>query len=290
MQKEVRGMNYGADAADQIVRYSLDGVEHTLRISGAVAKNLAVFIAAVMKDQKKTRGRTRMETMLRERKPVKFFSVPKDRLREFAKEAKSKGLLYVIIRDKKHPELSEIMIYAEDAAKVNRVLDNMNLDYAKAESAQIVFDDAANRSQKEQAEPVKTSERQGETEQTADRGKNSQEKEGKNPVRTQTVEMPEGTIEFEVGENENVFDIGEIGDGNFTQAQEGKNLSGTSLRSRDSSSGAQSERREKRTSVRQELKEIKQEQAKKRKKTAQRRRNRQNTQSRKKRRSKGKGR
>ena len=54
-------MNYGADAADQIVRYSMDGVEHTLRISGAVAKNLAIFIAAVMKDQKKTRGRTRME-------------------------------------------------------------------------------------------------------------------------------------------------------------------------------------------------------------------------------------
>lgn len=274
----MRAMNYGADAADQIVRYSLDGVEHTLRISGTVAKNLAIFIAAVMKDQKKTHGRTRMETMLRERKPVKFFSVPKDRLREFAKEAKSKGLLYVIIRDKKHPELSEIMVYAEDAAKVNRVLDNMKLDYAKAESAQVVFDDAADRSQKEQAE------------QTAERGKNSQEKEGKNPVRTQTVEMPEGTIEFEVGENENIFDIGEIGDGNFTQAREGENLSETSLRSRDSSSGDRSERGEKRTSVRRELKEIKQEQAKKRKKTAQRQRNRQNAQSRKKRRSKGKGR
>ena len=132
-------MNYGADAADQIVRYSMDGVEHTLRISGAVAKNLAIFIAAVMKDQKKTRGRTRMERMLKERKPMKFFSVPKDRLREFAQEAKSKGLLYVIIRDKKHPDLSEIMVFAEDAAKVNRVLDNMQLDYAKAESAQAVF-------------------------------------------------------------------------------------------------------------------------------------------------------
>ena len=69
-------MNYGADAADQIVRYSMDGVEHTLRISGAVAKNLAIFIAAVMKDQKKTRGRTRMERMLKELKPMKFFTVP----------------------------------------------------------------------------------------------------------------------------------------------------------------------------------------------------------------------
>lgn len=283
-------MNYGADAADQIVRYSLDGVEHTLRISGAVAKNLAVFIAAVMKDQKKTRGRTRMVRMLKERKPMKFFSIPKDRTREFAQEAKSRGLLYVMIRDKKHPDLSEIMVYAEDAAKVNRVLDNMKLDYAKAESAEAIFEDAPNRSEKERGESEQSPERKDKAEQSIDNRKDIPNKEGKNPVRTQTVEFPEGSIEFEVGENENIFDIGEIGNGNFTQAQEGKNLSGTSLRSRDSSSGNHSERGEKRTSVRQELKEIKQEQAKKRKKTAQRRRNRQNTQSRKKRRSKGKGR
>lgn len=252
-------MNYGADAADQIVRYSMDGVEHTLRISGAVAKNLAIFIAAVMKDQKKTRGRTRMERMLKERKPMKFFSVPKDRLREFAQEAKSKGLLYVIIRDKKHPDLSEIMVFAEDAAKVNRVLDNMQLDYAKAESAQAVFDETPTRSQKEQTEPAKT----------------------------QTVEFSEGSIEFEVGEQENVFDIGEIGNGNFTKVQEGQNPSGTSLHSRNSSSVGASDQKEKRSSVRKELKEIKQEQAKKRKQTAQRQRNRQNTRSKKRRRAKG---
>ena len=29
-------MNYGGDAADQIVRYSLDGVDHGLRLSGEV--------------------------------------------------------------------------------------------------------------------------------------------------------------------------------------------------------------------------------------------------------------
>ena len=39
-------MNYGGDAADQIVRYSMEGMEHTLRISGSIAKNLAVLIVA----------------------------------------------------------------------------------------------------------------------------------------------------------------------------------------------------------------------------------------------------
>lgn len=283
-------MNYGADAADQIVRYSLDGVEHTLRISGTVAKNLAIFIAAVMKDQKKTRGRTRMERMLRERKPMKFFSVPKDRLREFAQEAKSKGLLYVIIRDKKHPDLSEIMVFAEDAAKVNRVLDNMQIDYAKAESAQAVFDGEPSRSQKEQGESAKTMDRQAETGQTVDGKKGSLQQEGTSPVRTQTVEFPEGSVEFEIGENENVFDIGEIGNGNFTKVQEKTNPSETSSHSRNSSSVGANDQKEKRSSVRQDLKKIKQEQAKKKNRTAQRQKNRQNTRAKKKCRAKGKGR
>ena len=49
-------MNYGGDAADQIVRYSLDGVDHGLRLSGTLAKHLAVFLAAVMKDQEEELG------------------------------------------------------------------------------------------------------------------------------------------------------------------------------------------------------------------------------------------
>ena len=45
-------MNYGGDAADQIVRYSLDGVDHGLRLSGTLAKHLAVFVAAVLKTRR----------------------------------------------------------------------------------------------------------------------------------------------------------------------------------------------------------------------------------------------
>ncbi len=282
-------MNYGADAADQVVRYSMDGIEHSLRISGAIAKNLAVFIVAVLKDQKKTRGKTRMVRMLKERKPMKFFTIPKDRAREFAQEAKSRGLLYVMIRDKKHPELSEIMVYAEDAAKVNRVLDNMKLDYVKAESAQAVFEDTPERGQKEQMQEVSSGTKTMD-DRTAEGEKNVPQVHGSESVRTQTVEMSDGKIEFEVGEGENTFEIGEVGGGNFTQAQGERNLSGTSSRSRSSSSVEVNDRGEPRSSVRKELNEIKKDQAKNRKKSAQRQKNRQHTQTRKRRKSKGKGR
>ena len=135
-------MNYGGDAADQIVRYSMEGMEHTLRISGSIAKNLAVLIVAVMKDQKKTRGKTNLLRMLKEQRAMKFFTIPHDRLREFAGEAKSRGLLYVVIRDKKNPKSAEIMVFADDAAKVNRVLDKMNLDFVKSEAGEAVVEQA----------------------------------------------------------------------------------------------------------------------------------------------------
>ena len=152
-------MNYGGDAADQIVRYSMEGMEHTLRISGSIAKNLAVFIVAVLKDQKKTYGKTQMVRMIKERRPTKFFTVPDDRMKEFAREAKARGLLYVVIKDKKKPINNEIMVFAEDAAKMNRVLDRMDIDYVKAESGKVELIQAIPRKKKQREwnwkEPLK---------------------------------------------------------------------------------------------------------------------------------------
>ena len=94
-------MNLGSDPADQIVRYSLAGTEVALKLSGLAAKNFALFVYAVLKDQKKTRGKTRLVRMLKEQRPFKFFQIPQEALREFAKEARAHGLLYVPIRNKR---------------------------------------------------------------------------------------------------------------------------------------------------------------------------------------------
>ena len=47
-------MMHGADAAEQMVRLSLEGMEVAMRISGAGAKNLAVILAAVLREEQKT--------------------------------------------------------------------------------------------------------------------------------------------------------------------------------------------------------------------------------------------
>lgn len=126
-------MNLGNDPADQIVRYTLEGTEIALKLSGLAAKNFALFVYAVLKDQKKTHGKTRLVRMLREQRPFKFFKIPSELMREFAKEAKGHGLLYVPIRNKRDRQMIEIVAFADDAAKIQRIYDNLGLDYVKAQ-------------------------------------------------------------------------------------------------------------------------------------------------------------
>ena len=226
-------MNYGGDAADQIVRYSLEGIDYSLRLSGTVAKNLAIFFAAVLKDQKRTYGKTRMVRMLKENRPLKFFTVPSDRLKEFAR---------VVIRDRKNPDQCEIMVFADDAAKVNRVMDKMNLDFLRSESGEAVQEVAMEAAQSQDVPETPT----------------------------ETVEMPEGEIQFELGDMEQDFGFGEPEKDpeNFMQAQEERNPSEPSSRSKDTSTGRekseQMERPERtegqeKPSVRAELDQIRQE-------------------------------
>ena len=133
-------MNLGSEPADQVVRYTLEGTEVALKLSGLAAKNFALFVYAVLKDQKKTRGKTRLVRMLKEQRPFKFFQIPRDTLREFAKEARTHGLLYVPIRNKQNHDQVELVVFADDAAKVQRVLDNLNLDFVKAQAGEAVVE------------------------------------------------------------------------------------------------------------------------------------------------------
>ena len=114
-------LNYGNDPADQIVRFSLEGTEMALKLSGLAAKNFALFVYAVLKDQKKTRGKTRLVRMLKEQRPFKFFKIPAWQMKEFAREAKGHGLLYVPIRNKRDSQFIEIVSFADDASKIDYV-------------------------------------------------------------------------------------------------------------------------------------------------------------------------
>jgi hypothetical protein len=268
-------MNLGGEAADQVVRYSIEGLDHGLRLSGTMAKNLAVFFAAMLKSNKKSYGKICMARMLKENRPLKFFTVPSSRIHEFAREGKKRGLPYVVIRDRKNPGQCELMVFADDAAKVNRVMDKMNLDFLKSENGIAVQEVSSN---VPSLYPERNELKSGEKEPQA-----VSEKAG-------TSEMPGSGVQFELSDREEDFNIGDlIGDReNFTQAQGERNPSEPSSRSRDTSS-AQGKGSEK-PSVRKELEQIKKEKQKTGKKQNQRNRGKSGRKAKKKAKRKTKGR
>ena len=116
------------DASDQIVSMSLKGIEVLARITGLGAKNLATYLYAVLKDQKKTKGKTRLEGLLRSGKELKVFAVKNEDLQKFTQEAKRYGVLYCALRDKKSLDgMCDIMVRAEDASKINRIVERFKL-------------------------------------------------------------------------------------------------------------------------------------------------------------------
>ena len=98
------------------------------KIAGTGAKELAMMIYAIVKDQKKTKGKTRLTNMLRSEKPLKVFAVKDSELQLFCKEAKKYGVLYCVLKDKDANDgLTDIMVRAEDASKINRIFERFKL-------------------------------------------------------------------------------------------------------------------------------------------------------------------
>ena len=121
-------MNTSSDAAEQVVRISLEGVELAAKISGAGAKQLAVMLYAILRDQKKTKGKMRLANMLKSGKELKVFAVKDADLQKFCNEAKKYGVLYCVLKDKDAADgITDIMVRAEDASKINRIFERFKL-------------------------------------------------------------------------------------------------------------------------------------------------------------------
>lgn len=137
-ERKVREVNTSSDAAEQIVRISLEGFEVAARLSGSGAKNVAAALVAIAKDQQKVRGKTTLTNMLKSGRPLKVFSIKTEDLQKFSEEAKRYGVLFAAIVEKKHKDgMVDIMTKEEDASKINRIVERFKLatvDMATIES------------------------------------------------------------------------------------------------------------------------------------------------------------
>ena len=57
-------MNTSGEAADQVVRMSLEVGEAAMKISGTGAKHLGVMLYAVLNENKNTNGSVRLESLV----------------------------------------------------------------------------------------------------------------------------------------------------------------------------------------------------------------------------------
>jgi hypothetical protein len=135
-------MNHSGDAAEQIVRMSLEGVEVAAKITGSAAKEIATFLVAALKSQNstlKTKGKARLTSMLKSGKALEIFSVKDGDLQKFAQGAKQYGIVYCVLRNKKHDHdgMCDVMVKADDAPKISRLVERFKfatVDKAKIES------------------------------------------------------------------------------------------------------------------------------------------------------------
>lgn len=150
-------MNTGGEAAEQIVRMSLEGFEVAAKITGAGAKNIAILLYSILKEEQKTKGKARLTNMLRSGKELKVFTVKSGDLKKFTQEAKKYGVLYCVLADRgnKDPNAEvDVIARAEDASKISRIVERFNL--ASVDAASIVTEAEKSKGAKGKLKDAKT--------------------------------------------------------------------------------------------------------------------------------------
>ena len=147
-------MSNGGDAAEQIIRISLDGVDYAIRIAGTGAKNLISLLMALAKSKKnqppnlKPSGKERLKRMIKSGRPLDVFPVREQDIRAFTQEAKKYGIVYCAVRDKepKADGMVDVLVRKEDSPKINRVMER--LQYATVDKTSIKSEIVKNKSEK----------------------------------------------------------------------------------------------------------------------------------------------
>ena len=125
-------MNASADAADQVVRMSLNGAEFALKITGSGAKSVGKLLIDALKSsatqQRKTKGSIRLHNLVRSGKKLDVAEIADSGLKRFCESAKKYGILYTVLKDRNvNDGKTEIMYKSEDKEKINRIIKKLGL-------------------------------------------------------------------------------------------------------------------------------------------------------------------
>lgn len=196
-------MNTSGEAADQVMRMMLNGAEVLIKLSGSGAKNAAVLLYSIAREQKKTKGAARLESMLRSGKPLKVYTFRDSDLPKFKEVAKQYGILYTVLKEKdKTGGVFDVMVRAEDESKIARITERFNL--ARVNTADLRAEIIREKEEIEKDEGKTDVPETDKPEKSADEKladeilgkpiqKEKNEMENPTAARTETTRVPEGT-------------------------------------------------------------------------------------------------
>lgn len=133
-------MNTSADAADQVVRMSLNGAEVALKVSGRGAAEISKLLYRALKnasnENNKTKGAMRLKNLVRSGKRLDVCKIRDTDLKRFCTEAKKYGILYTVLKDRDATDgMTEVMYKSEDESKLKRIYEKF--DMAPFDMAQV---------------------------------------------------------------------------------------------------------------------------------------------------------
>lgn len=115
-----------SQAADQVMRASIQASEAAARLAALGAKNLAALCLALAKENSQLKGESSLNKLLKSGSALKVFDLQRSDLPAFKEQAKRYGVLYSVIKD----SLSEdgrvdLIVRAEDIARINHILEQI---------------------------------------------------------------------------------------------------------------------------------------------------------------------
>lgn len=144
------------DATDRAVKLMIDGVEVMVRLTGSGTKNLATALYAYYKGEKKLKGATKLNKLLKSGKELRIFRLDEKDLKDFKIQATKYGILFSAIKDTRADDgFVDIFIKKEDISKVNHVLGR--LDYNQLSHEAPTEEQAKENDQPKKDHPQRTS-------------------------------------------------------------------------------------------------------------------------------------
>lgn len=119
-------MEAGGQAAEQIAHTGMQLTEEAIKLLASGSKNLAAFLLALAKDNKKVMGKTNMKRLLHDGREMKIFHIKSEDFQAFSKLAKKYGILYSGVKSTRADSgLIDIVTNIEYLPQVNHVLEVM---------------------------------------------------------------------------------------------------------------------------------------------------------------------